>query len=97
VAQFRHIAAEFWVGRCRLTHGRPLVEPACFQRLKLKHDELLPKVALKCNLRHYIWGDPHDPIRRALAGCDVLVVGRCSLTLLWPALTPSLTPLGFNA
>jgi len=44
------------VGRCRLTpvfHSRP---HACFQRLKLKHDELLSNFAcfgFNCNLRHY--------------------------------------------
>jgi len=44
-----------FVGRCRLPPGKPQVDPACSQRLKLNHDKLVSNVALNCNLRHYAY------------------------------------------
>ena len=49
---FGHVVAVFFkVGQRRLTTGCPQADPACFQRLKLKHDKLLPNFAFNFNLR----------------------------------------------
>ena len=46
----------FKAGRCRLTPGGPQAERAWFQRLKLKYDEALSKIAFNLNLRRYLKG-----------------------------------------
>ena len=70
------------------TPGSPQVDPACFQRLKHKHDQLLSNFAFNSNLRPFIE-------KRA----DLLanLVGRCRLTLGWKQLTPRLLSGTFSS
>ena len=75
--------AKVKVGRCRLTQVDHRFILACFQRFKVKCDQLLSNVAFNCSLRHYVqgwWRSEQPP------------VGRCRLTPGLPQVDPMLTP-----